>query len=143
MLQYYKKRIKRFRRRKDKNFPNKCEICGLRASYASTDSQIDKEILKAAELQRCGLTTSYSRNINVSVGGSEKQDLTHFCALSNIKYWNQSFKKCPDWQLLIGKKLSLSDYLSIHHSRNNTRIAIRLGILAIGLTIIGIFVSLC
>lgn len=64
-------------------------------------------------------------------------------SMTIVSYWNQRYKKCPDWQLCIGDKLLLSDYLSIHHSRNNTRIAVRLGILAAGLTFISILVSLC
>jgi hypothetical protein len=143
MLQFFKKRIERYRNRNDRNFPNKCDICGLRVSYTNTDNQLDDVILTAGRLQRCGLAISYPRNINVSFGGSGNEDITHFCALSNIKYWNKPFKKCPDWQLRLDKVLSLSDYLAIHHSKNNTRIAIRLSILAAILTIIGILVSQC
>lgn len=143
MFKYVKQTIHRFSRRNDPDFPNKCDICGLRAQYPSTDKGTDERILKAGELQQCGLATSYSRNIHISVGAVDKIDFTFFCALSNIKYWNKPFKKCPDWQLHLGNQLTLSDHLAVHHSKNNTRIAIKLGILASLLTILGISVGLC
>ncbi len=143
MREYVRKRIHRFSKRKAPDFPNKCDICGLRAKYVDQDQDIDTAILKAGELQKCGLAKNYPREMHVTIGGSDDEGHTYFCVLSNIKYWNKRFKKCPDWQLRIGNKLSLSDYLSIHHSRNNTRIALKLGVLAAILTAVGIIASLC
>ncbi len=140
MRKYLLKRIHRFKKRNDPDFPNKCDICGLRDNY--TDQGTDAAILKAGELELCGITKRYRRSIHATLGGSYERNSTFFCVLSNNKYWNQPFKKCPDWQLHIGTKLTLSDYISIHHSRHNTRIAVRLAIFASLLTIITIIIML-
>jgi hypothetical protein len=138
MLKYFKQRVQRFRRRKDRSFPNKCDICGLRAKYPKTDKSTDASIKKANELQSCGLASSFPRNIHFNVGSMTDESYTYFCALSNLKYWNKPFKKCPDWQLQLGSQITLSDHLAIHHSRNNTRIAIWLGVVASVLTLFSI-----
>ena len=143
MLSYVKKRILRFRRRKDPDFPNKCDICGLRAKYVEEDRDIDAAILIANDLQKCGLSKNYPRAIHLTLGGSDDAGHTYFCSLSKLKYWNKPFKRCPDWQLNISNKLTLSDHLAIHHSMNNTKIAFRLGILASLLTVLSVVVGIC
>ena len=131
----------RHQNRTSPDFPNKCDICGLRVKYGTADKETETALLTAAKLAEAGLAIYPPRNINVSVGSSHD---TYFCVLANVKYWNQKTRKCPDWQLKLPEPgLTLSDYLSIHHSRNNTRIAIRLGFLAAILTLIGIVISYC
>jgi hypothetical protein len=140
MRKYLQKRIKLFKSYGNPDFPNKCDICGLMAGYI--DQSTDDAILKTGELESCGITKNYLRNIHASGGGSNKGNSTFFCVLSNNKYWNRPFKKCPDWQLRISDKLTLSDYISIHHSRHNTRIAKWLAGLASFLTIIVIILMI-
>ncbi len=142
MLKYLMQMNLRFKNRKTTDFPNKCGICGLREKYLDHDKNIDEAILKAGNLQKFGLTKNFPREMHLTIGGSSNEGHTYFCVLSNTKYWNKPFKKCPYWQLRIGDKLSLSDYLSIHHSNNNTRIAVKLSILAAVLTVISIIASL-
>lgn len=131
----------RFRARKDTALPNKCEICGLRVSYPSSMNDIDQKIQLANQLACYGLAVRAPRNINVSLGGDGRNDQTHFCALSRIKCWNKPHKKCPDWQLGISSQLTLSDHLAIHHTKNNTKIAVRLGLVAAALTLFGVGVG--
>ena len=124
----------------DPDFPDKCDICGLRDRYSGQAT--DNAILKAGKLEPYGITKSYRRNIHAELGDSDSEEFTFFCALSNNKYWNRKFRKCPDWQLQIGGRLTLSDYITIHHSRHNTRIAIWLAIFAFILTTTVIIISL-
>jgi len=136
-------KYKNYQKRKSVDLPNKCVICGLRIKYRNDDDEAKGVLKKAEVLAEVGLAVSPPKNTHVTPGGVPEVNVTYFCALSNIKYWNQKQKNCPDFQLkLPDSSLTLSDYLAVHHSRNNSRIAFKLGIVAAVITIIVIIVSI-
>lgn len=129
-------------RKNPKDFPNQCDLCGLRVQFKNDNIHANSIIEKGHILKKVNFANPPLRVIHSAPYGPPEANVTYFCALAKTKYWNQKFKKCPDFQLkLPSSELSLSDYLAIHHSRNNSRIAFYLGILASILTLIGIIVT--
>lgn len=129
---YFQLRYERYQRRNDPKFPDKCETCGLRVEYI--DARYDSVTSKVSELQRLGLARYPPRKVYLSNVADEP---TCFCALGHIRNWGKKELKCPDWQMkLPDSVLTLSDHLSIHHTRASTRQATRLQIIAIVLTVV-------
>ncbi|MDB4521967.1 hypothetical protein N9100_00970 [Gammaproteobacteria bacterium] len=144
MFNYIRQRWLWFKHRNDDDYPDKCEVCGLRVSYPHTDTDADTLFNQVSDLRHVGVVKYPSRVQEMGVS-PDRVYYTHFCALSHNKYWGPHNKRriCPDWQLKIpGDEMSLPDYISVHHSRVNTRLALRLGVLALILTLTGILVSI-
>jgi len=117
-----------------KSFPDKCDTCAFKVEYSRDFSSIDADFQQLAELSRVGLSDRPFRLVNV--GGSEPDS---YCALGMNRCWGgkKKYRKCPCRQRRL-PDVNLSDALSIHHSRVNTRLALRLGILGICLTLAAI-----
>jgi hypothetical protein len=131
--------MKWIQRRRARELPNKCQACGLRVEYLATDFETERIVLSVAELERFGLATYPRRNI-VAVIGGPGPNYTSFCAVANIRCWQKNNKFCPDWQLKLPGG-TLSDYLSIHHSRASSRVASRIGWFALVVGIVGVITS--
>ena len=129
---YFQSRYERYRRLAESKLPDKCDTCGLRVEYV--DTNYDSVTAKVSELQQLGLARYPPRKVTLSTIADEP---TCFCAIGHVRYWVKKELKCPDWQMkLPGAVMTLSDYLSIHHTRISTRQATRLQIIAIVLTVV-------
>ena len=140
--------FKKYREKKklltDGKIPDKCTLCGLRAQFTAVEAKelkLDNDFNTARQLYNTGIVKDkFTREINMSNGPAAK-DFTYYCAISQFKYWKSPKKRCPYWQFRRGTQLTLSDYLSIHHTKTNTKIAKRLGLFGIILTLINIAIS--
>lgn len=129
----------RYQARDDPRFPNKCDTCGLRVEYLGDGSGAEQTLLEVAKLSKFGLARYPPRVMDV---GGGNPGTTYFCALAHTKYWVRKDKRCPDWQLRIPHaRITLADYMSIHHSRTNARIAKWVGAVASVWAIIAIGVA--
>jgi hypothetical protein len=119
-----------------KTLPNKCDVCGLRVTYDRSNAEAELNALTAGKLDQYGLVTYAPRVIEVGGG----KNLTSYCAVANVKYWNQPKRRCPDWQMKL-PGISLSDYVSVHEARTGRRLAAQLGWLTFVLSIAGVLVA--
>jgi len=125
------KLIKRLTLKDMDSIPDKCDTCAFKIEYDGRDQQISKIFIELSTLRDYGFSDYLNRTMTP---GKDS-----FCALGNNKYWgtDNKNKKCPDRQIEIpGTRMNLSDYLSIHHTKVNTRISNRITIVAIIASII-------
>ncbi len=137
---YFQVKYERYQKRKDSSLPNKCDLCGLKIhlpEQSLKDSEDNEQLFKnLRELQRLHIINQgFPRTIAVGSG----PNYVEYCAV-NSRQWNSRNKKCPYFQLK-NYKTTLSDYLSIHHSIRNKRIAIWVGIIGVVIAAIAMLPS--